>query len=350
VGKSQKIDSAIPARHLQHMTAPFRLSILDLAPVAQGASSETALAETVKLAQLGDALGFARVWYAEHHGMPSIASSSPDVLIANTAARTSRIRVGSGGVMLPNHVPLRVAETFRTLNGLNPGRIDLGIGRAGGSDGRTLSALRSFGGEHFAEEMAELLAFERREFPEGHPFAEVRVVPENVDLPPVWILGSSGASAEFAGGLGMGYGFAAHFSAAPPKPAFDAYRRAFRPSDWFARPEAMLCLSVICAPTDEEAQYLAGPQTLSWVLLHSNRPRRLTTPEEAAAYPFTPQELGGIEEQRKLWIVGSPETVRQAILDKVAAAGGADEVMLSTTMHGYDDRRRSYRLVAEAFT
>ncbi|HVW92938.1 MAG TPA: LLM class flavin-dependent oxidoreductase [Devosia sp.] len=331
------------------MSAPFRLSILDLAPVSQGTATSDALTETVKLARLGDELGFTRLWYAEHHGMPSIASSSPDILIANAAAHTERIRVGSGGVMLPNHVPLRVAEDFHTLNALHPGRIDLGIGRAGGSDGKTLRALRSFGGEHFAEEMAELLAFERRQFPEGHPFETVRVVPEQVSLPPVWILGSSGASAQFAGELGMGYSFAAHFSATSPRPAYEAYRRSFKPSDWFDAPQVMICVSAVCAPTDEEATYLAGPQTLSWVLFHSGQARRLTTPEEAAAYNYDERERAIIAEQSKLWIVGGPETVKEAILAKVEEAGGVDEVMIATTMHGYEDRRRSYRLVAEAF-
>ena len=251
--------------------------------------------------------------------------------------------------MLPNHVPLRVAETYRTLAGLYPGRIDLGIGRAGGSDGRTLRALRSFPGENFAEEMAELLAFERREFPEGHPFQEVRVVPDQIELPPVWILGSSGASAAFAGGLGMGYGFAAHFSTTPAKPAFDAYRAAFRPSDWFGEPRALICLSVVCAPTDEEAAYLAGPQTLSWVLFHTGRARRLVSPEEAAAYQYSDEELAFLETQRKLWIVGGPETVKREILDKLEQSGGADEVLVTTTMFSHADRLRSYRLLAEAF-
>jgi luciferase family oxidoreductase group 1 len=325
------------------------LSILDLAPVSDGTTPTAALAETVKLAQLGDALGYTRLWYAEHHGMPAIASSSPDILIASAAAHTSRIRVGSGGVMLPNHVPLRVAETFHTLNGLYPGRIDLGIGRAGGSDSRTLRALRSFGGEQFAEQMAELLAFERHEFPDGHPFRDVRVVPDRVDLPPVWILGSSGAGAAFAGELGMGYSFAAHFSANSPRPAFEAYRAAFRPSDWFERPQAMICLSVICAPSDEEARYLAGPQTLSWVLFHSGRARRLVSPEEAAAYQYSPEEQAFVETQQGLWIVGSPESAKAQMLAKLEQAGGADEIMVTTTMYSYEDRLRSYRLLAEAF-
>ena len=163
--------------------ATLPLSILDLAPVPDGTTSSEALKQIVDLARLGDELGYTRLWYAEHHGMPSIASSSPEVLIATAAANTSRIHVGSGGVMLPNHVPLRVVETYRTLNGLYPGRIDLGIGRAGGSDGRTLSALRSTDGNYFPQEMAELLAFEQSSFPAGHPFTQVRVVPENVTLP-----------------------------------------------------------------------------------------------------------------------------------------------------------------------
>ncbi len=205
------------------MTLP--LSILDLAPVSDGTSTATALRKSFGLAQLGDALGFTRVWYAEHHGMPSIASSSPEVLIATAAANTERIRVGSGGVMLPNHVPLRVVETYRTLAGLNPGRIDLGLGRAGGSDGRTLSALRSVGGEYFAQELAELLAFEEGNFAPDHPFHPVLVVPERVPLPPIYLLGSSGASAQAAGQLGVGYSFAAHFSQTPAAPAFEASSR-----------------------------------------------------------------------------------------------------------------------------
>jgi luciferase family oxidoreductase group 1 len=320
----------------------------DLAPVADGTSTTQALRHTVDLAKLGDALGFTRLWYAEHHGMPSIASSSPDILIASAGANTQHIRVGSGGVMLPNHVPLRVAESYRTLEGLYPGRVDLGIGRAGGSDGRTLQALRSFGGEHFSEELAELLAFERGGFPEGHPFAKVLVVPEQVKLPPIWLLGSSGASAQAAGELGVGYSFAAHFSATPPAPAFEAYRRSFKPSEWFSEPHAMICLSVVCAPTDEEAQFLSGSQALSWALFHSGQIRKLVSPEEAAAHAYTPHERAIIETQSKLWIIGSPETVTAQIMAKVEETK-ADEVMITTTMHSYEDRLRSYRLLAEAF-
>jgi luciferase family oxidoreductase group 1 len=324
------------------------LSILDLAPVPEGTSSPQALQNIVSLARLGDELGFTRVWYAEHHGMPSIASSSPEVLIATAAAATQRIHVGSGGVMLPNHVPLRVVETYRTLNGLHPGRIDLGIGRAGGSDGRTLNALRSTDGNYFPQEMAEMLAFEQGSFPAGHPFAPIRVVPEGVPLPPVYLLGSSGASAAAAGDLGVGYSFAAHFSATPPGPAFAAYRAAFQPSAQFQKPHAILALSALVAPTEDEAKFLNGSQALSWALFHSGEERKLVSPETAAARRLTPEQQAIIDKQGKLWIVGDPQQVKAAI-EMQAEAAGADEVIVTTTIWDHELRLRSYRLLAQAF-
>jgi luciferase family oxidoreductase group 1 len=328
--------------------ANLPLSILDLAPVSEGTSTPDALRQIIRLAQLGDELGFARVWYAEHHGMPSIASSSPEVLIATAAANTSRIRVGSGGVMLPNHVPLRVVETYRTLNGLNPGRIDLGIGRAGGSDGRTLQALRSVGGEYFAQELAEMLAFDEGNFAPDHPFAPITVAPEKVSLPPIWLLGSSGASAQAAGQLGVGYSFAAHFSPTPAGPAFAAYRAAFTPTEAFPKPHAIIAVSALVAPTDEEARFLSGSQELSWALFHSGEIRKLVSPEEAARHAYTEHQKRIIETQSQLWIVGSPDTVKREIERKVEEAG-ADEVMVATTAWDYGMRLRSYRLLAEAF-
>jgi luciferase family oxidoreductase group 1 len=328
------------------MTLP--LSILDLAPVPEGTNSSEALRRIVDLARLGDELGYARIWYAEHHGMPSIASSSPEVLIATAAAATSRIHVGSGGVMLPNHVPLRVVETYRTLNGLHPGRIDLGIGRAGGSDGRTLSALRSVDGNYFPQELAELLAFEQGGFPMGHPFAPIRVVPEGVPLPPIYLLGSSGASAAAAGELGAGYSFAAHFSATPPAPAFAAYRAAFQPSAQFPRPHAILAVSALLAPTAEEAQFLSQSQAVSWALFHSGEERKLLAPEVAAARELTPAQQAIIEKQGRLWIVGDPAGV-VATIRAQAEAAGADEVMVTTTVWSHQLRLRSYRLLAEAW-
>ena len=328
------------------MTLP--LSILDLAPVPEGTTSTQALGNIVSLAKLGDELGFTRVWYAEHHGMPSIASSSPEVLIATAAAHTERIHIGSGGVMLPNHVPLRVVETYRTLNGLHPGRIDLGIGRAGGSDGRTLSALRSVGGEYFAQELAEMLAFEEGNFAPDHPFAPIRVVPEQVSLPPIWLLGSSGASAQAAGQLGVGYSFAAHFSATPPAPAFAAYRSSFTPTEAFPKPHAILAVSALVAPTEEEAKFLSSSQALSWALFHSGEERKLEAPEVAMARQLTPSQQAIIDKQGKLWIVGDPQQVKAAI-EAQAEAAGADEVMVTTTIWSHELRLRSYRLLAQAF-
>ena len=330
------------------MTAPFALSLQDLAPIAEGTSTQEALAETIKLAQTADALGYTRLWYAEHHGMPSIASSVPEILIGSAAAHTKNIRVGSGGVMLLNHAPLRIAEAYRTLEALFPGRIDLGIGRAPGGDGYAMRALRSGGGEEFSAYLAELMAFDEDSFPPEHPFSRVPVSPGGIRLPPMWLLGSSGASASAAGQLGIGYAFAAHFSHTPPAPAFEAYRYGFQATEAFPKPQAMLCVSVICAPTDEEAQYLSRSQAVSWALFTTGEQRKLMSPEDAHARVLTTQQQGVIDHQSSLWIIGSPTTVRDAIAEK-AESCGADEVMITTTIHSYELRRRSYALVAEAF-
>ena len=324
------------------------LSLQDLAPIAEGTSTAQAMAETILLAQEADRLGYTRLWYAEHHGMPSIASSVPEILIGSAAAHTGFIRVGSGGVMLLNHAPLRIAEAYRTLAALHPGRIDLGIGRAPGGDGYAMRALRSGGGEEFSNYLAELMAFDEETFPPEHPFSRVPVSPGGIRLPPMWLLGSSGASAQAAGQLGMGYAFAAHFSHTPPAPAFEAYRYGFRASEAFPRPQAMLCVSAICAPTDEEAQYLSRSQAVSWALFTTGEQRKLMSPEEAHARVLTPQQQSVIDHQSTLWIVGSPETVRRTIEEK-ARQCDADEVMITTTVHSYALRRRSYALIAEAF-
>jgi len=332
------------------MTSPVPLSLQDLAPIAEGTSTAEAMAETIKLAQLADELGYTRLWYAEHHGMPSIASSVPEILIGSAAAHTEAIRVGSGGVMLLNHAPLRIVEAYRTLEALHPGRIDLGLGRAPGGDGYAMRALRTGGGEEFPAYLSELLAFEDAGFPEDHPYSRVPVAPGGISLPPLWLLGSSGSSATAAGQLGIGYAFAAHFSHTPAGPAFEAYKYAFNATAAFPKPRTILCVSVVCAPTDEEAQFLSGSQALSWALFHSGggQLRKLIPPEEAAAHVYTPQQQSVIEHQSTLWIVGSPEKVRDTIMQKVEESG-ADEVMITTTMHSYELRRRSYRLIAEAF-
>lgn len=327
------------------MTPP--LSMQDLVPVAEGESAPEALARVAELAQLGEALGYRRIWYAEHHSMENIASSSPEVLIAHAAAKTSRIRVGAGGVMLPNHVPLRVAETYRTLEALYPGRIDLGIGRAGGADARAMRALRSEGGERFPALMSELVTFDRGGFETDHPLGGVQVTPGEIALPPIWILGSSGASAASAGAAGYGYAFASHFSPAPADLALDAYRQAFRPSAHFPQPHAILCVAAMVAETVEEAERLWSSTGLTWLYLHRGLTRKIPSPAEAAAYPYTPAERRVVDERRALTIVGTPQTVRDEIIARAAAAG-ADEVMVATMTHDPAARLTSYRLLAEA--
>jgi luciferase family oxidoreductase group 1 len=324
------------------------LSVLDLAPVASGSTPSAALRQTVDLARLAERLGYTRYWFAEHHNIPSVASSSPEVLIGHVASATGRIRVGSGGIMLPNHAPLRIAEAFHTLEALHPGRIDLGLGRAPGTDPVASQALRPFDAEQFPAQLAEMLALSRKTMPEDNPFHTVRVIPDDVELPPIWLLGSSGASARLAGALGLGYSFARHFSPTPPGPALDAYRLSFQPSARFPEPHVILAVSVVCAETDEEAEYQAATLDLSWLRLRSGRLGPLPSPEEARAYPYTPMERESVRAYRALHFVGSPAKVR-AEIEAVVEETGVDEIMVATTIHGHRERLRSYELVAEAF-
>jgi luciferase family oxidoreductase group 1 len=321
------------------------LSVLDLVPVRAGSTAGDAIRDAVTLARLADRLGFVRYWFAEHHAMPGIASSAPEILIEHIASATDRIRVGSGGIMLPNHTPLRVAEIFHTLEALHPGRIDLGIGRAPGTDPATSRALRPFDAEQFPEQVREMQALSGRTFPPGHPFATVRVIPDDVSLPPIWVLASSGATAAFAGAMGLGYGFARHFSPSPPGPAIAAYRDSFRPSAQFPQPHVILGVAVVIAPTAEEASYLAASSDLAWVRRHRGELGPLPSPEEAAAYPYTPQDQAVVAANRERQFVGTAESVVRTIRDLVAETA-ADEVMVTTMVHGPAERLRSYELLA----
>jgi luciferase family oxidoreductase group 1 len=322
------------------------LSVLDLVPVRAGATSRDALAEAVDLSRLVERLGYTRYWFAEHHGMASIASSAPEILIEHIASATTRIRVGSGGIMLPNHVPLRVAEVFHTLEALHPGRIDLGLGRAPGTDPATSRALRPFDGEQFPDQVRELLALSRRTFPADHPFGSVRVVPTDVSLPPIWVLGSSGAMAAFAGSLGLGYSFARHFSPNPPLPAVRSYREHFVASTQFPMSHVILGVSVICAPTDEEAEYQAASTDLGWVRLHRREFSPLPSPEEAITYEYSPQERVIVEANRQRHFIGTPVKVANTIQNLLSDTG-ADEIMVTSMIYGRPERFRSYELLAE---
>lgn len=296
------------------------------------------------LARLAESLGYVRYWFAEHHGMAGIASSAPEILIEHIASATSRIRVGSGGIMLPNHAPLRVAEVFQTLETLHAGRIDLGLGRAPGTDPATSRALRPFDGEQFPDQVRELLALSRQEFPPEHPFASVRVVPGGVALPPIWVLASSGATAAFAGSMGLGYGFARHFSPTPPLPPIRAYREHFQPSAEFPRPHVILGVSVICAPTEEEADYLASSSDLGWVRLHRREFLPLPSPEEASRYVYSAQERVVVEMNRARHFIGTPRKVAGLIRSTVSDTQ-ADEVMVTSMVYGRAERFRIYEMV-----
>jgi luciferase family oxidoreductase group 1 len=322
------------------------LSVLDLVPVRDGSSASEALAESVELAQAAERLGYVRYWFAEHHGMAGIASSVPEILIEHIASATERIRVGSGGIMLPNHAPLRVAEAFHTLEALHPGRIDLGIGRAPGTDPATSRALRPFDSEQFPEQVREMMALSSGSYAADHPFASVRVVPSGVSLPPIWVLASSGATAAWAGSLGLGYGFARHFSPTPPGPAVRAYRDSFTPSAQFPAPHVILGVSIICAPTADEAEYMASSTDLAWVRLHRREFKPLPSPEEASQYVYSPMERVVVEMNRARHFIGTPATVASLIRNLVADTG-ADEVMVTSMVYGRAERLRGYELLAQ---
>jgi luciferase family oxidoreductase group 1 len=321
------------------------LSVLDLVPIRSGFDSADALREAVALAVFTERLGFRRYWFAEHHGMASVASSAPEILIAHVAAATRTLRVGSGGIMLPNHTPLHVAEVFHTLEALHPGRIDLGIGRAPGTDPATSRALRPFDAAEFPSQVHELRALSQRTFPPEHPFASVRVVPPDVSLPPIWVLASSGETAAFAGSQGLGYAFARHFSPTPPGPAIRAYRDAFKPSPQFPKPHVILGVSVMCAPTDEEADHLTTSSDLGWLRLHRREFSPLPSPEEARAYVYSPQERVVVEMNRLRHFIGTPPKV-VSLIRQVLEDTQADEVMVTSMIYGREERRRSYELLA----
>lgn len=345
-------------------TSPaYRLSVLDLSPVASGSTSRDALQKTLDLAQLADALGYTRYWLAEHHNTPLIASSTPEVMIGHVASVTRRIRVGSGGVMLPNHAPLHVAEAFRVLEALHPGRIDLGLGRAPGTDTLTALALRrsreALSAEDFPQRLEELLAFlgftlphhdgeSDGVFAEGHPFQQIRAMPDDVEPPEVWLLGSSDFSSQLAAQLGLGFAFAHHINPLPAVRALREYQDNFRPSDFLAQPKAILGVSVICAETDEKAELLARPLELTLLRFRQGRSARFPSVEEATNYPYTPEDREIIRYNRQRTFIGSPKTVR-AKISELASQAGAQEIMITTMMHEHEDRRRSYELLAEAF-
>jgi luciferase family oxidoreductase group 1 len=328
------------------------LSVLDLSPVTTGGSGAASLRNSIDLARLADRLGYTRYWVAEHHNLPSVASSAPDIMIGQIAAVTHRMRVGSGGVMLPNHAPLTVLERFHVLEALFPGRIDLGIGRAPGTDQITSHLLRRRqdirDDDDFIERFKELILLESRAFPEGHPYATVKAMPADVELPPIWLLGSSGYSAELAAKIGAGFSFAHHFSDYDPVAPMTTYRALFKPSITLDRPHAILGVTAVAADTDAEADRLATTIDLHYARRQKGEYLPLGSPEEAAAYQYTASDRERIAYNRRRVFTGSAATVR-ARLEPLIAATRADEVMVSTMIYDHGARRRSYEVLAQAF-
>jgi luciferase family oxidoreductase group 1 len=328
------------------------LSVLDLSVVTTATKPAAALRNSIDLARHVDALGFTRYWLAEHHNLASVASPAPDLMIGQIAAVTKNIRVGSGGVMLPNHAPLMVAERFKMLEALFPGRIDLGLGRAPGTDGATAYALRSRldrrEGDDFLERLHELMLWETRDFPPNHPFNQVVAMPDDTPLPPIWLLGSSDYSSELAAQVGMGFAFAHHFASHDATAAMTNYRAHFRPSAWRTTPHAILAVAVVAAETDAEAERLAISMDLNRLLRDRGQYRPLPSIEEAQAFPYTEADRAAIARNRTRLFVGSPATVRDR-LEPMIAASQADELMVITAVFDHDARKRSYGLLADAF-
>jgi luciferase family oxidoreductase group 1 len=328
------------------------LSVLDLSPVSAGATAAQALRNSLDLARLADGLGYTRYWVAEHHNLPSIASSAPEIMIGQIAAVTKNMRIGSGGVMLPNHAPLMVAERFKVLEALFPGRIDLGLGRAPGTDPATSYMLRRRQGineeDDFLERFQELMLLETRGFPEGHPFHKVWAMPADVTLPPIYLLGSSDYSAQLAGQIGAAFSFAHHFATFDAVEAMKIYRDNFRPSAAHKAPYAILATHVVCADSDAEAERLATTVELNFVRRAKGEYLPLASPGDAAKYDYTPVDKARIAQNRSRLTVGSPATVK-ARLAPLMAATQANELMVTTMVFDHAARKHSYELLAQAF-
>jgi luciferase family oxidoreductase group 1 len=338
------------------MTPPLLLSVLDQSPVAEGSTGAQALRNTIDLARLCDELGYHRYWVAEHHGGPMLAGPSPEALIGPIAAATSRIRVGSGGVMLPHYSPFKVAETFSLLCGLFPGRIDLALGRAAGTDPLTTFALqrdrRQAAPDDFPQQLAELLAYLDDRMPEDHPFARLaKTLPGRPELPERWMLGSSQQSAIWAAELALPYAFADFINAGGADIAA-LYRERFAEHEHAGgvKPRTAVAVWVICADSDEQAQRLAASGRMTFTLLRRGELIAVPPPEEAIEFLANDKPAPGAERSRgqRRAVVGTPDAVR-AELEDVATKYGADELIAVNILYDHQARRRSYELLAEAF-
>ena len=330
----------------------IRLSVLDQSPIRSGMTPAGAIGETLKLAELTDRLGYHRYWVAEHHSSNSHAGTAPEILIGHIASRTEQIRVGSGGVMLTHYSPLKVAETFRMLEAIHPGRIDLGLGRAPGSDQLTDAALRAgpgaVGAEQYPSQVRDLMGYLAGSLPDEHPFKRVRAQPSGETLPDIWLLGSSDQSAMVAAYFGTPFSYA-HFITAEAGPQIAAlYREQYQPSEHWPEPNLNIGVFAIAADTEEEAAALMKCRDLASVRQRTGRTAPVPTIEEAAGYEYSPQEeaIRRYNRQRCIW--GTAEQVRDGLID-LSKTYEAEELVLLTICPTFEARCRSYELLAEAF-
>ena len=326
------------------------LGVLDQSPIVSGHSPAQAIAETISLARLAEELGYQRYWLAEHHAVAALADPCPEILVSSVATATSKIRVGTGGVLLPYYSALKVAEVFRMLEALFPGRIDLGIGRAPGGDPRTALAMTDgeFGGaDRVPQQVQDLVGFLDGTLPAGHPFTGVKAQPAGGTSPQVWLLGSSDYSGALAAQLGLRFAFAHFISAHGGQAVTRAFREQYRPSAREPEARSLVCAFVICARTRAEAERLATSIDLRRLHMAKGIDAPVPTCEEAKAYRYSPQERVFIEQQRARLVHGDPGEVREKLL-RLREEFAADEIMIVTITGDYESRRESYRLVAEA--
>ena len=328
----------------------LKLSVLDQSPIISGHTPAQAVHETVRLAQAAEKLGYHRYWMAEHHSIAALADPCPEILVTRVAAATSTIRVGTGGILLPYYSPFKVAEQFRMLEALYPGRIDLGIGRAPGGDQTTALAMgegRYTGAEHFPEQVQYLVAWLDGALPDGHPFAKVRAMPAGQTSPQVWLLGSSDYSGALAAQLGLRFAFAHFISAQGGDTVMRDYRASFKSSARETGPHALLCVFVICAETSAEADRLATSVDLRRLNMDYGVNAPVPNQQEAADYPYTEADRRRIAFHRRRVVLGTPATVRARLLE-LQAEYEAEELMVITITGDYGSRLKSYELLADA--
>ncbi len=329
----------------------MRLSILDQSPIISGFSPADAVQETIKLAQAAEGYGYHRYWLAEHHNMRGLADPCPEILLGALGAATSRIRVGTGGVLLPYYSPVKIAEIFRMYEALFPGRVDLGIGRAPGGDMLTAKAINPisfYASDEFPQQVVDMVGWLDDELPDDHPFKRVRAMPTGPGAPEVWLLGSSDYSGALAAHLGLRFAFAHFINARGGDGVSRAYRDGFRPSGRESQPYSMVCVFVICAHSAEEAERLAAPIDHRRVLMATGRESLVPTTEEALAWEYSEQDRAIIKRERERAVIGTPDSVNNRLLE-IQEAFKADELMLITITGDYASGLRSYELVAQAF-